>query len=79
MRTGILSASGTLGSQQKTLDPQGLELQKVVSHQVDAGNGTQVFWKNSQRNHSQLFSSPPKPLTLGAGRDFPRLVVQSTL
>lgn len=58
---GILPECSALGSQQKTLDPQGLELQKVVRHEVGVGNRTQVFWKDSQCRHSQLFSPPHTP------------------
>lgn len=30
------------------VDTMELELQAVVSRRVDAGNGTQAFWKSSQ-------------------------------
>lgn len=79
--TSVCHVAGcALGSQKMTLDPQGLDLQKVMSHQVGAGTWTQLFWKSSQHSPNQLFSPPapqaPKYLTLRVGRDFPRLVVQ---
>lgn len=42
-----ICAPGTFRSQERTAELLGLELEPVVSHQVNAGNQTRILWKSS--------------------------------